>query len=247
MRLALDIGNTNTKFGLFDYRALSIAGIFREPDELLPILGNNQIEIVVISSVQPEIEAGLRSVISAAGVPVTTLTSAHDFGFTNEYKTRETLGIDRLCGIAGALELIESSISLNLRRERFVITIDCGTATTINVLDGKRFIGGIIMPGMMTMAKSLNLNTAQLPEVVPAGDVPLIGASTIECIKSGIVNSTVGLIDRIVNELRLDFNGYNMFLTGGNTQYLRKSLKYNYIENENLVLYGVNRMAEKFL
>lgn len=247
MRLALDIGNTNTKFGLFDNRALTTSGIIGEARELSRVIENNEIEIVVISSVQPEIEAGLRSVISAAGVPVTTLTSAHDYGFTNEYKTRETLGIDRLCGIAGALELTESSGSLNLKRERFVITIDCGTATTINVLDGKRFIGGIIMPGMMTMAKSLNLNTAQLPEVVPAGDVPLIGASTIECIKSGIVNSTVGLIDRIVNELRLDFNGYNMFLTGGNTQYLRKSLKYNFIENENLVLYGVNRMAEKFL
>lgn len=247
MRLALDIGNTNTKFGLFENRKLVSSGIIKEPADITTVISNNKIELVAISSVHPEIESGLRSVIKLSGVPVTTLTSAQNYGFTIEYKTKDTLGIDRLCGIAGAIELIENSSSLNLKRERFIITIDCGTATTVNILDGKRFIGGIIMPGMMTMAKSLNLSTAQLPEVVPTGEVPLIGSSTIECIKSGIVNSTVGLIERIVNELDLSFNGFNMFLTGGNTQYLRKSLKYNFLENENLVLFGVNRMMENFL
>ncbi len=243
MMLALDIGNSKTKYGLFSGRTLSSSGIIDDTNFLENLITSHKIRFAAISSVDPDVDNKLKQIVHKHKIDALSIQSTSNFGFSNAYKTINTLGVDRLCGLAGALELIDISDDINLNRERFIITVDCGTATTVNILDGNIFTGGIIMPGMMTMARSLNINTALLPEVVPAGDVPLVGASTIECIKSGIVNATAGLIDRIVRELNLDTHGFQLFLTGGNTQYLSKALKYNCVENPNLVLYGINRVV----
>jgi type III pantothenate kinase len=140
----------------------------------------------------------------------------------------------------GALELAteEKIISKN----QFLITIDFGTATTINIVstDGQ-FIGGLIAPGVNTMLNSLNEKTAQLPLPDLSSYVGLVGNSTDSSIISGVITATIGLINETVSQLNDNSNQRPpvIFITGGNSKFILPHLKHKVIFEEALVLKGL--------
>ncbi len=155
-----------------------------------------------------------------------------------KYKTPETLGIDRLCSVEGALLSYE-----NLVKGTYLITIDFGTATTINIVKyPKLFIGGMISPGVKTLFQSLNKQTSQLPELTIDKYKSLIGDDTPTSIASGVVNSTIGLIEKTVQSL-LEFPDCEeviVYATGGMADKLRGYLKHDVIYDKYLVLRGIS-------
>ena len=73
-----------------------------------------------------------------------------------DYETPETLGIDRFLSCLGAYSKSNSS----------VIVIDAGTACTVDYMDRNQvFHGGVIMPGLQTIHKSIQARLPELPEV----------------------------------------------------------------------------------
>jgi type III pantothenate kinase len=148
--------------------------------------------------------------------------------------------MDRVCGIIGAKYLA----NLMLINSDLIITVDCGTASTINVLYKNSFIGGMIAPGISTMFSSLNKNTSLLPDLDLENYENLIGDSTEASIVSGVVNSTIGYIERCVAQIEKIYKTKaTVFITGGNCikllNYLDTSINYE----KDLVLIGVNEVS----
>ncbi len=240
MILAIDIGNSAIKAGVFDEGVLTEVLSPTSALRLSDMLAGKSFTHTVISSVDPEQLDAVRQVAAALKIRNRhVLTVKSKFHFSIKYDSPMTLGIDRLCGLEGAFDYL-------LQKEKItsvdfpVMTIDCGTATTINIAVNGAFIGGLIIPGISTMLRSLVQNTAQLPLADLTKDIPLIGTDTNSCIASGIVNTTIAAIEKVYKEVNYEYKKKpRVFLTGGNSQALIKNLTIPHTLVEELNLMGI--------
>ena len=203
MLLAVDIGNTSTKFGIYDGAELldrfSVPTAQISDQTKLPDLGctdRKSITEAIVCSVVPKAARELLNILHQQKIKAFQATNDLDFGFTVNYEPLSSLGTDRLVNAFAAVE----------RYGQPAIVCSFGTATTIDVIDNNRvFLGGMISPGIKTAANALNLNTSQLPEISIEKPEKLIGTSTASAILSGIVFGHVamveGLIERSTKEL----------------------------------------------
>lgn len=240
MLLTLDIGNTNIKSALFKDDILKEFIVHSETDKLVDYLNRTTFNEAAICSVNPRVEKALTDNISEKGSKLFQASIQNKINFKISYETPETLGMDRVCSAAGALEIATKEKIIT--KNQYLITIDFGTATTINIVSPEgSFIGGLIAPGISTMLKSLNEKTAQLPLPELNNYEGLIGNSTNASIISGVITSTVGMIRETINQLSAASN-QNMpiiFATGGNASYVLPHLKYKVLFEEALVLKGL--------
>jgi type III pantothenate kinase len=129
----------------------------------------------------------------------------------------------------------------------YILTIDFGTATTINIVKYPNiFAGGLIAPGINTMFKSLTTQTSQLPDLTIDNYKVLIGDDTHSSIASGVINSTVGVIEKVasyINNLD-DCSNLIIYATGGMADKLQKFLSNKIIYDEFLVLRGIRSLHE---
>lgn len=101
----------------------------------------------------------------------------------------ENAGMDRLMGILGALQLVKPPL----------ITIDCGTAVTVNAVSKNRvFQGGRIFAGLGTQLVGLHRSTSSIPEMNYEAAEGNVGINTHEAVMSGILGSvTGGILDSL--------------------------------------------------
>jgi type III pantothenate kinase len=112
-------------------------------------------------------------------------------GLRNRYRNPAQLGCDRFAAAIGARALFPA---------QDLIVATCGTATTVDAVsaDG-RFLGGMILPGLGTMATSLALTTAQLPQIHEIGALSAPFAdNTVDAIVAGCIAAQAGAIERAV-------------------------------------------------
>lgn len=205
MLLTIDIGNTSTKLGIFDgdklVSKLAIPTV-REAtaDGLRSVLGprlSTAVTDAIVCSVVPEANAAMCEFLRAAyGVEARVVTNDLDFGIAIKYEPLAAAGADRLVNASAAASLYGVP----------VIVCSFGTALTIDVVDeSSTLVGGLIAPGMQTMAKALHLNTARLPEVEITRPDNIIQNTTDGSIRSGIfygyLSLAGGLIQRFKNEI----------------------------------------------
>ncbi|MCU7495865.1 MAG: type III pantothenate kinase [Ignavibacteria bacterium] len=251
MILACDIGNSRIKFALYDLSGLRELKI--SSHDLLPMdwFKSRDITSVAISSVVPSVTAQLYIYFSREfNIKPFVITHQSLFNLKIDYETPQSLGIDRICSAEGAFALFKASPEFSGYNDRsFIITVDMGTATTVNIVKYNGvFAGGIIMPGIFTMAASLKVNTAQLPEISIEGDYrDFIGKNTRSSIASGILNSTLSLIDSSICYLksRMGAEVIKLYTTGGNAALVDKHMKYEHVMVEDLVLRGVKSVFER--
>lgn len=208
MLLCLDIGNTQIHGGVFDGDALLCQ--FRKSthplgstDELgiflVAVLRENRVDPRSVSRV------ALCSVVPAALHPVRgaskqyfgrepfVLQAGVKTGLKVRYRNPLEVGADR---IAGAIAATQRCPAGNL------IVVDCGTATTFDVVtSGGDYLGGVILPGMGVSAESLASRTAKLPRVEIARPGAMLGRTTVESIQSGLYHGHTGAIRHIVEGL----------------------------------------------
>jgi type III pantothenate kinase len=241
MIAALDIGNSRMKFAQFEGNKILRSQSCTIVEELFGAVNKEHITLLAYCSVNPTLEEELRRVLPST-LRIIKVEHHSAFSFSNMYNAPHSVGIDRLCGIEGALYLRRNETEWNS-----VITIDCGTATTINVLNERReFIGGVILPGIQTMMDSLHYSTAQLPLVDLNEAAPLIGSSTSECIRSGILNSTLTIIEKVRSRVAGSLaNDPKIYLTGGNAELLSRRLSGTVAWEPFLNLYGVYCCARR--
>ena len=84
-----------------------------------------------------------------------------------------------------------------------IVTIDMGTATTIGVIsEGRNYEGGMLLPGVNVSLEALSRRAAQLPAISLQHPKVLIGKTTEDCMRSGIVYGTAGMLDGVIDRIR---------------------------------------------
>jgi type III pantothenate kinase len=117
------------------------------------------------------------------------------------------LGSDRIVNAVAAYE----------NYKKGVIILDLGTATTIDVVsqDGE-FQGGIICPGIVTVAESLSQRIPKLPHVEITKPTHIVGTNTVACIQSGLYFGYIGMIDSLVERMQKETGkNHHVIATGG--------------------------------
>ena len=159
-------------------------------------------------------------------------------GLKIKYRNPAEVGADRVaCAIAAAQR----------HPGRDVLVVDCGTATTIEVVtSGGDYLGGAILPGVGISAEMLSSRTAKLPRVEIARPDSALGRTSSESIQSGIYHGHVGAIRNVVSALVVEcFNGIRpqVIGTGGFARMFAAEELFSEIVPE-LVLFGLKRAEE---
>ncbi len=238
--ITVDIGNSKIKTGEFYNSELIRTLVIEDPLDIKPLIYGSQIDVVV-SSVVPKQTSLLEGILrNQPNTSFYLIDHSLDFGFNISYSPVTTLGLDRLSSIAGAKHLLE--IDNMLHDHDYVITFDFGTATTVNVLQtGKPslFTGGMIAPGLKIMNSALNQYTAKLPLIDHFNTGSFLGNSTENAIRSGILNSTIGLVERVYAHFTNIAEDIKIFVTGGYAPQLMPHLQIPFQHEPFLNLIGI--------
>jgi type III pantothenate kinase len=221
--LALDLGNTALKYGVFGPVGMQESGVLATPNDLATLWQHTQPAHAILSSVADE--AGAQPWLATLAA-VDGLRHILPFrpGFTpvpvrNAYATPHTLGADRLAAAVAAA---------SLRPGRPVLVLDAGTALKLDLVttDGT-YHGGSIAPGLRMRLQALHTFTGRLPllELPPVEEsVQLIGDSTASCLLSGVLRGTAAEVRGLVTEYEQLYPGLGLLLTGGDSPYLVAAL-----------------------
>ena len=152
--------------------------------------------------------------------------------FTVKYKTIETLGNDRLALVAAVVKLYPDSNNL---------IIDAGTCLTADFISDKNiYLGGMISPGIEMRYKSLKNYTARLPKLEKSHHFKFPADSTTGSMHAGVVGGVINEILGFIDQLISKYKNVNIILTGGDAEFLSKTLKITIFANQNFILEGLN-------
>jgi len=212
MLLAIDSGNTNIVFAVFD--GMTLRGTWRletnarrTADELavwvtqffaLEGLPREAINGVAIANVVPEATYNLNRLARHyfGCEPVVVGDPGIDLGVVARIKRPEEVGADRLVNAMAAARLYGGPL----------VVIDFGTATTFDVVDDSgNYCGGAICPGINLSLQALRLAAAKLPGINIRKPDVVIGQTTVEAMQSGVFWGYIGLIEGIVERTRVAY------------------------------------------
>jgi type III pantothenate kinase len=256
MRLLIDAGNTRVKWALTasDATVPAVPGVWQAEGSIthdalarlaaqwqaqaLPVNDINDISAVWISNVAGDALAKqLTYTLADAGIAPTAL---HWFtslparaGVRNGYREPSQLGCDRFAALIGAR---------HHHPDRDLLVVNAGTATTVDALtaDG-RFTGGMILPGLGTMARSLAVNTAQLPSVSEVLLEHTLADNTRQAIISGCLSAQAGAIERAFAQH--PGSSPLCLMSGGAASFIAPHLQVPHALVSNLVLAGLQVAA----
>jgi type III pantothenate kinase len=252
MLLLVDAGNTRIKWALMARAALADAplghwssyGTVRREDleQLSQAWRGAGIAHVLVSNVAGSETSELLEnlLLRAAGikpVPIEWFKSVASLaGVRNGYRNPGQLGSDRFAAAIGAHALYPG---------RALTIVTCGTATTIDAVtaDGV-FLGGMILPGLATMARSLAVSTAQLPQIAEQlGSIAAFPDNTDDAIAAGCVAAQAGAIERAFAAHARQQGGAQCIISGGAAAMIAPHLSIPCDKVENLVLTGLQAVA----
>lgn len=241
MLLAIDIGNSSIKFGVFDRENLvsrfAVPTIAEQTSaEMFSQFSGKtrfrKFSAIVVSSVVPKISGSVDE-LGEKFFDCKPFFVDHtlDFGLKIKYEQPEKLGIDRLVAAFAAAEKYGTPC----------IVCDFGTATTIDAVNSaSEYLGGIIAPGINILGEALFLKTAKLPRVELARPPRIIGNSTSSAIQSGIffgyIGLTEGILRRMIDELG---EKPRVVATGGFSRLIAENCDLIDSTDENLMLEGL--------
>jgi type III pantothenate kinase len=214
MLLAIDIGNSHTVIGLFkndlligqwrfksdrdvtaDELAIHLHGLFSLID-----LDPKEITGISLASVVPTLQAAwiasCRKYLSANLESPLMAVSAENITESIQIKTDhpEEVGADRLVNSIAGWQKYRCNL----------VIIDFGTAITFDCVSARcEYLGGAILPGIAIALDALSSRTAQLPRIdVSVGPEKVIGTSTVQAMKSGILHGYGALVDGMTHKIR---------------------------------------------
>lgn len=253
MLLCLDIGNSQIHAGVFEGDVLRCQ--FRKTthplgssDEvgvfLSAVLRENGVDPkavhrTAICSVVPQAHYSVRAAcVKYFHCEPFVLQAGVKTGLKVRYRNPHEVGADRIAGaVAAAFR----------RPSTPLIVVDCGTATTFDVVTAEGdYLGGAILPGMGISVDALAGKTARLPTVEIMRPATALGRSTVESIQSGVYHGHVGAIQRLLGELAHEvFVGQRPHVvgTGGFARLFEEEKLFAEIVPE-LVLLGLKRTEQ---
>jgi type III pantothenate kinase len=210
MLLAIDCGNTNTVFSIWDGARFVATWRLatdhkRTADEYFVWLSSlmmltktdAQVTSAIISSTVPRVVFNLRVLCNryfdcrplVVGKPECRLPIAP------RVDAGTTVGPDRLVNTAAGFD----------RHGGNLIVVDFGTATTFDVVDHDgAYVGGVIAPGVNLSLEALHMAAAALPHIDVAKPHSVIGTNTVACMQSGVYWGYVGMVEGLVARIRTE-------------------------------------------
>lgn len=252
MLLCLDIGNSQLHGGIFDgtwrMQFRKTTHPLGSSDEFgvffTAVLRENGVDPaavrrIAICSVVPQALYPVRSAcVKYFRCEPFVLQAGVKTGLKVKYRNPHEVGADRIAGAIGATLLHPASN---------IIVVDCGTATTFDVVTaGGDYLGGAILPGVGISVETLAGRTAKLPTVEITRPATVLGRSTIESIQSGVYHGHAGAIRRLVDELTREVFGAEprrVIGTGGFARLLEAEGLFDAFVPE-LVLLGLKQAEE---
>ena len=252
--LVVDVGNTQMVFGLYegekllthwrlsserqftpDELAWQIYGMFEQSGQPAKDMVG-----IIAASVVPHLDELLaRACEHICGLkPVFVGSPEVKTGIAVDYKNPREVGADRIVNAIAA-------------RERFgapVIVLDCGTATTFDVVSPEgHYAGGLILPGVEVSLNALCRRAAKLPEVSLQRNLTLIGRDTVTSIQAGSYWAAVDGIAGLIKRLRQleGYEGCPVIATGGIAQVLLPDLPEIEHHDPHLTLAGLLLLARR--
>ncbi|QMU31159.1 type III pantothenate kinase [Adhaeribacter radiodurans] len=230
-QIAIDVGNTRIKYGIFNGQNLLEANQVQNLPELADKITQYKVHNGIISSVRH-----LKQEFLPIPRKIIWLTPDMSVPITNNYGTPQTLGMDRLAAVTGASFLFP---------DQDCLVIDAGTCITFDFINREAtYDGGSISPGLDMKFKALHTFTGKLPLVEQAekDEVPLTGRNTIECLKSGVLNGTLAEVEGIIKKYKQQFPNLITVVCGGDASFFEKNIKASIFVVPELVLIGLNRI-----
>jgi len=235
--LLADMGNSRVKFKFDD----TIKALDYHSDELIDFLDKvleSEIRLFYFSSVNREAEKYITERLNPKFSLVQNIKSLIDVNTPVDFSKIKGIGMDRMLSLLAVHKVTDSPI----------VTIDCGTAVTVNLLDELNVcLGGVIFPGFYTQSKALHNYTSNLPLIEEPSNKGYFGENTEDAIRYGILNSIVGGIKATIDHSSFS-SVPNIFVTGGYGELIKDHLLYYYpniVYDEDLVLKGIEKSIRR--
>jgi len=252
--LCIDIGNTQIVFGLFqqekilshwrlsshahatsDELAWQLRGMFTQFE-----CDAEDIDGIMVASVVPHLDAALRDACRNVCACNVAFIGDKDVktGMPVDYKNPREVGADRIANAIAARQFYGSP----------AIVLDCGTATTFDMITAEgHYAGGLIIPGMDIALEALCQRAAKLPEVSVVTTDVLIGRDTISSMQAGSYWATVDGLSGIIHRLHAldDYRQAEVVATGGLANRIHQDMPDISALEPHLTLKGLYLLATK--
>jgi pantothenate kinase, type III len=254
MLLAVDVGNSTTSVGLFDkdktlrFLASLDTDSRKTADQISIDLMNlfalyhyrfEDVTGAILCSVVPPLNFMMEKALGRLlGKPPMVVGPGVKTGLNIRMEVQTQLGADIVADAVSALEKFPAPI----------VTIDMGTATTVGVIsEGHTYEGGLLLPGVNVSLEALSRRTAQLPAISLQHPKALIGKNTEDCMCSGIVYGTAGMLDGIIDRIREKFSGRELSVvaTGGNAPVIVRYCRNQIVYDKFLLMEGLWAIYQK--
>lgn len=245
--LTIDVGNTNTVFGVYGsmdalvFEARIETNASRMADEYVLILmnllnlngiGREAFEGAVLSSVVPPATGQIRTAVERLfGLSPMVIGPGIKTGLNIRIDDPSSLGADLCCAAVAAKEFYPLPC----------IVIDLGTVSKVLAVNAAgEFLGGAIAGGLKMTFESLANGTASLP-LISAGKVEkAIGANTIDCMRSGVILGMAGMFDGLIERFEAEMGkAASVVATGGFSSVVLPECRREMIHDPQLILKGM--------
>lgn len=253
MILTIAIENTNTIVGCFDKETLKFAEAIStdlkrtELEYLIRFqsmldmyrIAKEDLEGAMISSVVP-------SVTDTVKYAASRMTGGEALVVGPGVKTGLNILTDQPSQVGS--DLVTNAVAGIQKYGAPLIIVNMGTATTLTAINEKKqYVGGMIIPGMKVSLDSLSKGAAQLPDIGLKNPKKVIGANTVECMRSGMIYGTAAMVEGCLKRMEEEM-GYNDVTVVATGEYAKHILPYcgrKMIYDENLLFDGLRLIYEK--
>lgn len=252
MILAIDVGNTNIVIGCIDkekchfIERFSTVRIKTELEYAIDIKSvldiyhvcPEEIEGGIISSVVPQITTNIK-------LAAEKILKKEILVIGSGIKTGLDIRIDDP-GQLGA-DLVAASVAGIAEYPVPMMIFDMGTANTVCVIDReKRYLGGMIYPGLGVSLDSLTAHASQLGGISLEAPERVIGRNTIDCMKSGVIYSAAAAMDGIIDRIQEEMGEtLTVIATGGLAKCIVPHCRREVILDDDLLLKGLLVLYDK--
>ncbi len=231
--LAIDIGNTRSKAAVFKGNECLVSST----DFTIETVGKEWFDTYPISYGVVGLVGKQNNAIKEfleAKIPCTYVNGLSKLPFKSLYQTPETLGVDRIAGVAGAMHFFP---------DKACLIIDIGTCITFDFIDAQNnYHGGSISPGLKMRLDAMHQFTHKLPALQFKEVTDWIGNTTDTSMLSGAFYGITGEIIQWIERYKQKFGDLQVILCGGDAALFGKQLKNDIFAAPNLVLYGLNKI-----